>query len=166
MTPCELALLAALNGLPNRPAAFDEHSPQIAAALAGATRGARDAATLFAVGYYESGFLPRIQEGECRPHECDHGKAHSFWQLHDWVSGWNELVGMDRVNVAADVAARILRRGRRVCHTEAGAISFFAVGTCFGWRGADQRAAFSLKIEQKLAACGHRHDDASNPPMK
>jgi hypothetical protein len=161
-----MALLAALNALPARPAAFDEHAPQIAEALAQATRGTRDAATLFAVGYFESGFQPRIQEGLCKPNECDRGRARSFWQLHDWVRGWSDMIGMDRVGVAADVAARILRRGRRVCHSEAGAISFFAVGTCFGWKGADQRAAFSLKIEQKLASCGHRRDDASNPPMK
>ncbi len=158
-TKCERELWDALVSLPNRPAAFDEHAPQIARALFGATRHARDAATLFAVGYFESGFQPRIQEGDCRKHECDRGLARGFFQIHEDTAGqqvWADLLGMDRVGLGASVAARKLRWGRKMCHSESGAISYFAVGTCFGWRGADNRAKFAEKIERKIAACNHR----------
>ncbi len=159
MSKCDLQLWDALVSLPNRPAAFDEHAPQIAAALAVATRHARDAATLFAVGYFESGFQPRIQDGDCRKLECDRGQARGFWQMHADTAGqqvWADLLGMDHVDLGAVVAARKLRWGRRICHSEAGAISYFAVGTCFGWRGADNRAKFAEKIERKIPACNHR----------
>lgn len=165
-----MALLAALNALPNRPAAFDEHSPQIAAALSSATRTARDAATLFAVGYFESGFQPRIQEGECRPHECDRGLARSFWQMHEAITSgaWGEMLGMKSVHLSAEVAARILRRGRRVCHSESGAISYFAVGTCLGWKGADARARYAEKIERRIAICdrAESRSEAVDPILK
>lgn len=158
MSKCDLQLWDALVSLPNRPAAFDEHAPQIAHALAAVTRRAADAATLFSVGYFESGFLPRIQEGDCRKAECDRGRARGFWQMHQDTAGaaWTDLLGMENTEVGAQVAARKLRHGRRVCHSESGAISFYAVGTCFGWKGSETRAKFAEKIERKIGACNHR----------
>src|SRR5262245_45105811 len=168
-TECEIAIWDALITLPNRPAAFDEHAGAIAFAMAGATQRARDAATLLSVGYFESGFQPRIQAGECRKLECDRGLARGFWQMHasPLVPEWGDLIGLeeDTILVGASAAARILKRGRRVCRSESGAISYFAVGTCFGWRGADERARFAEKIERKLGACNKlRSSESVAPP--
>jgi hypothetical protein len=117
------------------------------------------AAEAVAVAWWETKILARIQAGECRRPtrskrgECDwhYGKklfqARSYFQIHEDASlkartRWNELVGLEPENVDAsvDVAMQLLRRGKQVCKTSEGAISYFAVGHC-RWPGAAKRAA-------------------------
>lgn len=74
-------------------------------------------ALLLTVAYHESGYSLRIHAGECRPLECDHGRAKGLWQLHRTARNhayWNELDGLgeDRTRLAAKEAAAALVRAR------------------------------------------------------
>jgi hypothetical protein len=90
--------------------------------------------------------------------------------MHEAITSgaWGEMLGMKSVHLSAEVAARILRRGRRVCHSESGAISYFAVGTCLGWKGADARARYAEKIERRIAICdrAESRSEAVDPILK
>lgn len=153
---CEAALIKALNDLPVRePSWREQYAPVVADTVRHLTRSPVKAATLIAIGYFESGFLPRIQAGECLKHECDRGQAHGWFQIHNWVPEWNELLGLDRpsIELSTRAAFRIVNSGFRVCHEPEGAISYFAFGTCKGWKGAARRALFAEKIARKLQVC-------------
>lgn len=153
---CEATLVKALNELPTRDATWREtYVPIVAETVRHLTGSPAKAATLIAIGYFESGFLPRIQAGECYAWECDRGQAHGWFQQHPWVPEWNALLGLDReaIDLTFRVAYRQVNRGFHVCHEPEGAISFYAVGTCRGWKGAARRAVFAKRIEVKLRVC-------------
>lgn len=157
MNGCAAAILTVLTSLPNRASDFDEHAPTIAAAIAQVSSSSREAAGLVTLGELESRFAPRIQAGECRKLECDRGLAHGFFQLHADKVGttvWNELVGLEKTTIDLNVriAARILGRGRRVCRSEAGAFSYFALGHC-GFAGGPRRATIAARFATRLSAC-------------
>ena len=168
---CTAALLVALNALSSRPEGWDEHAPRIAEAIAASTRTPREAAIVFALGRYESNFLPRIQEGDCRCFvvrgqkqcECDWDRkkkvfaARGFWQLHPWVPEWENLLGLEpeTIELGARVVSRMVRRGLRVCHTTEGAIGYFACGSC-GWPGGAARARYAREVEARLGSCGRK----------
>jgi hypothetical protein len=136
-----------------------EHARIFAQAVARHADSRAHAAEAVAVAWWETKISSRIQAGECRVPtrskrgECDwhYGKklfqARSYFQIHEDASlkartRWNELVGLEPENVDAsvDVAMQLLRRGKQVCKTSEGAISYFAVGHC-RWPGAAKRAA-------------------------
>lgn len=167
MTPCAAALLAVLEALPNRPPGFAEHAAVVATAIDRATDGTREAASLLTIGFWESGFQPRIQAGQCEKWECDpyrgrdgqiHHRARSYYQL--WASpivpraDWDRLLGLDQptVDFASVVAFRVLRRGFRACGTVTGALSYYAVAKC-KWSKVKRRADFAAWAERRLGAC-------------
>jgi hypothetical protein len=168
-SPCAEAIERVLLKLPNRTPDFAEHAPTIAAAIDRATTGTREASTLIAVGMYESGFLPRIQRGDCRCYvvrsqkqcECDWDgrvfRSRGWFQLQHTSAApeWPDLIGLDQptVDLNARVAFRILRRGYRKCRTVAGAISYYAVPSTCAWSGAPRRARFAAMVERKIGAC-------------
>jgi hypothetical protein len=82
----------------------------------------RELATLLlTVAWHETRFSLRIHEGNCKPYECDHGRARSLWQLHVHASlpreQWLGLAGLDAESTrrAAREAAKALSRSRNMC---------------------------------------------------
>lgn len=137
------------------PGATPVHSEDIANAVAEATDGDRLlAAELVTVGFFESGYLPRIQEGKCRKGECDQGRARTWWQFQRTSfsrDAWNTSVGLEYEAIceAGRVAARVLLAGRKACRTVEGTLAWYACGRC-SWSGARYRA----KMVNRLMAVG------------
>lgn len=149
MSP-EAVVLAMLVALPG---ATPTHSEDIANAIAEASNGDKLlAAELATIGFFESGYLPRIQAGECRKGECDQGRARTYWQLQRTSfsrDSWETMVGpeYEAIVIAAQTAGRVLLAGRKACRTVEGTLSWYACGRC-SWSGARYRA----KIVNRLMA--------------
>jgi hypothetical protein len=82
----------------------------------------RELATLLlTVAWHETRFSLRIHEGNCKPYECDHGRARGLWQLHVQPSlpreEWIHVAGLDveSTRLAAREAAKALSRSRNMC---------------------------------------------------
>lgn len=115
-------------------------------------------ALLVTKGWWESRFAKNVHEGKCLPYECDAKKigklvihmARSPWQLQrtSYTKGlWHQLEGEDFESTrnAAWVAAKILAKGMDRCHTERGALSWYAVNRC-DWSKAGNRFLTYKKI--------------------
>jgi hypothetical protein len=77
------------------------------------------AAALLATAWTETTLSDRLRRNECRPLECDRGRAWGLWQQHK--DGFNrEVWGSPDVAVQARHAARAMRYARRTCQ-QAGA---------------------------------------------
>ena len=96
----------------------------IAAAVAEVSRDAprppREwAALLLTIGYHESTFSLRIHRGECKPYECDRGRARSAWQLHRNLFTapiWDQLHGIEHTAIQVRAASDALKRAYYTCH--------------------------------------------------
>lgn len=140
----------------------------IAAAIAEAAEGARWAgprkelaALMIVTAHFESGFALHIHAGNCRPHECDGGRARGLWQQQarsaSSLEAWERLAGLDAESTrfAAREAARALVRARGQCRSyerEGGdwasmAISAYAGRGCLrGFRGHPARVATLKRV--------------------
>jgi len=149
----EALVAAMLVALPGQTPA---HADDIANAIAEAAAGDKLlAAELVTVGFFESGYLPRIQEGKCRKGECDNGRARTWWQFQRTSfsrDAWETSVGLEPEAIleASKVAARVLLAGRKACHSIEGTLSWYACGRC-SWSGARYRARM---VQSVLAAQG------------
>lgn len=99
-------------------------------------RPAEAAAALLTLVRFESSAWLHVHAGHCLPHECDNGKAHSLWQLHesnivshdDWVRMHD--CTQEATDLAAELALRVLRAARS-CGTVEGMFSKYGSGsTC------------------------------------
>jgi hypothetical protein len=112
------------------------------------------AALMLTVAWHETHFSLRIGAGQCKPHECDQGRAHGYWQQHvrstSSQAAWEQLAGLDAesTGIAAREAARALTRARLQCRRlERGrrnwvglTLAAYAGRGCAGWfRGLDAR---------------------------
>ena len=127
----------------------------IAAAVAEVSRDAprppREwAALLLTIGYHESTFSLRIHRGECKPHECDRGRARSAWQLHKNLFTapiWDQLHGIEHTAVQVRAASDALKRAYFTCHRSGvpwlqATLNGYAGRRCSAeWPGLDLRAA-------------------------
>jgi hypothetical protein len=127
----------------------------IAAAVADVSRDAprppREwAALLLTIGYHESTFSLRIHRGECKPHECDRGRARSAWQLHRNLFTapiWDQLQGLEHTAIQVRAASDALKRAYYQCHRSGvpwlqATLNGYAGRRCSAeWPGLDQRAA-------------------------
>ena len=93
----------------------------------------RELATLLlTVAWHETHFSLRIHEGNCKPYECDNGRARSLWQLHVHPSlpraTWLGLAGVDvdATRRAAREAAKALTRSRNMCSSRARGVELVA----------------------------------------
>lgn len=81
------------------------------------------AAILLTIAWHESTLSLRIHRGQCRPMECDRGRARSPWQLQRQRGmtdeEWELLQGFDdeRTRFAAVTAARHVVRSRALCRS-------------------------------------------------
>ena len=109
---------------------------------------------LVVMGWHESHWSLRIMRGECKPLECDRGRARGAWQPHrDTLQSkedWDRIVGLDLRNVlvSAKAAAHTATSSRGLCRSldKGGdswvkyAISAYAGRGCSGWiSGIDSR---------------------------
>jgi hypothetical protein len=159
MTPCTLAIASVLSALPGTEPAFANHVPALAQSIASVASSPERAAVYVTIGRFESNFLERVQAGNCKPWECDRGRARSWFQLHAQRmvprAEWLTLTGLEPEAIAraTNAAARIVDRGFRACGTMGGVLSYYARGACRGWTGVEGRRMFSERIRPKLLAC-------------
>lgn len=92
------------------------------------------AATLIVLGQIESGFAYHVHKNECKPHECDKGKAIGLWQTHKinaWNDEqWNSMKGdsLEATTATALYTAKLIAGGVGQCGTLAGSISRYNNG--------------------------------------
>jgi hypothetical protein len=134
----------------------------IAAAVAEVSRDAprspREwAALLLTVGYHESTYSLRIQRGECKPHECDRGRARSAWQLHKNLYTapiWEQLHGIDNTAVQVRAASDALKRAYFTCNRSGvpwlqATLNGYAGRRCSAdWPGLNQRVATYNRLQR------------------
>lgn len=140
----------------------DAQLAAIAAAIADVSRDAprpqREwAALLLTIGYHESTFSLRIHRGECRPHECDRGRARSAWQLHKNLFTepvWEQLHGIEHTAVQVRAASDALKRAYFTCSRSGvpwlqATLNGYAGRRCSSqWPGLDQRVATFNRLQR------------------
>jgi hypothetical protein len=113
------------------------------------------ASLLLTIARHESQLSLRIQAGNCKPRECDHGKAAGLWQQHEF--SWNEAVWEalpGNLPLQVQVAGESLRRafltckGAKVPRVQATMSAYAGQGCAAEWKGLDER----LKTFAKLMA--------------
>ena len=117
-------------------------------------------ALVIAIAWHESTLSLRIHRGECKPHECDGGRARGPWQQHRHGmsdADWEAMHGLENVQHQAVVAAKQLRRSYLTCRGSGvtwlqGTINNYAGRNCTatGWAGLDERQATWAKVRKRL----------------
>ncbi len=150
----------------------------IAAAIADVSRDAprppREwAALLLTIGYHESTFSLRIHRGECKPHECDQGRARSAWQLHKNLFTepvWDQLHGIENTHIQVKAASDALRRAYFTCSRSGvpwlqGTLNAYAGRRCgAAWRGLDRRVATFNWISRSSGPKKSKQTSSSDAP--
>ena len=136
---------------PDKSAQLDAIAAAVAEVSKDAPRAPREwAALLLTIGYHESTFSLRIQRGQCKPYECDHGRARSAWQLHKnlfTAPVWDQLHGVENTAIQVRAASDALRRAFFTCSRSGvpwvqGTLNAYAGRRCSAeWPGLDQRVA-------------------------
>lgn len=125
-------------------------------------------AALLTMGYWESRFLRRIGDGQCRKWECDAYKlpdgriahrARGFYQVQLTggidLAEWKGMLGATSEQAqytAALVSGRMLARHRHRCKTREGMIAGYARGNVCVWNRAGNRVLFMGRTHAKLTA--------------
>lgn len=148
-------------GDPNKAAQLDAIAAAIADASRDAPRAPREwAALLLTIGYHESTFSLRIQRGECKPHECDRGRARSAWQLHKNLFTapiWDQLHGIENTTIQVQAASDALKRAYFTCSRSGvpwlqATLNAYAGRRCSGeWPGLDQRVSTFNRLSRVSA---------------
>jgi hypothetical protein len=138
-------------GDPAKDAQLDAIAAAVAEVSRDAPRPPREwAALLLTIGYHESTFSLRIHRGECKPYECDRGRARSAWQLHKnlyTAPVWDQLHGIENTAVQVRAASDALKRAYFTCAKSGvpwlqGTLNGYAGRRCGAeWPGLDQRIA-------------------------
>ena len=138
-------------GDPNKSAQLEAIAAAVAEVSKDAPRPPREwAALLLTIGYHESTFSLRIHRGECKPHECDHGRARSAWQLHKNLFTepiWEQLHGIENTAVQVRAASDALKRAYFTCNRSGvpwlqATLNGYAGRRCSSqWPGLDQRVS-------------------------
>ena len=136
-------------GDPDKTAQLDAIAAAVAEVSRDAPRPPREwAALLLTIGYHESTFSLRIHRGQCKPHECDHGRARSAWQLHKnlyTAPMWDQLHGIEHTAVQVRAASDALKRAYFTCSRSGvpwlqATLNGYAGRRCSAeWPGLDQR---------------------------
>ena len=138
-------------GDPDKSAQLDAIAAAIADVSRDAPRSPREwAALLLTIGYHESTFSLRIQRGQCKPHECDNGRARSAWQLHKnlfTAPVWDQLHGVENTTIQVRAASDALKRAYFTCSRSGvpwlqATLNGYAGRRCSAeWPGLDQRVS-------------------------
>ena len=145
-------------GDPDKAAQLDAIASAIAEVSGDAPRPPREwAALLLTIGYHESTFSLRIQRGQCKPHECDHGRARSAWQLHKNLFTapiWEQLHGIENTQVQVRAASDALKRAYFTCSRSGvpwlqATLNGYAGRRCSAeWPGLDQRVSTFNRLQR------------------
>jgi hypothetical protein len=145
-------------GDPEKSAQLDAIAAAVAEVSRDAPRAPREwAALLLTIGYHESTFSLRIQRGECKPHECDHGRARSAWQLHKnlfTAPVWDQLHGVENTVVQVQAASDALKRAYFTCSRSGvpwlqATLNGYAGRRCGAeWPGLDQRVSTFNRLQR------------------
>jgi len=145
-------------GDPEKSAQLDAIATAIAEVSKDAPRAPREwAALLLTIGYHESTFSLRIQRGQCKPHECDHGRARSAWQLHKNLFTapiWDQLHGIENTSVQVRAASDALKRAYFTCSRSGvpwlqATLNGYAGRRCSAeWPGLDQRVSTFTRLQR------------------
>lgn len=89
-----------------------------------------------AFGYHESRYSLRIMRGDCKPAECDRGRARGAWQLHKnglHDAEWKALHGPASLPAQAKEATRRARGALHTCRGDVkGAFAVLGGRGCLG----------------------------------
>jgi hypothetical protein len=145
-------------GDPDKSAQLDAIAAAVAEVSRDAPRAPREwAALLLTIGYHESTFSLRIQRGQCKPHECDRGKARSAWQLHKNLYTapiWDQLHGIEHTQVQVRAASDALKRAYFTCNRSGvpwlqATLNGYAGRRCSAeWPGLDQRISTFSRLSR------------------
>jgi hypothetical protein len=145
-------------GDPDKSAQLDAIAAAIADVSRDAPRSPREwAALLLTIGYHESTFSLRIQRGQCKPHECDQGRARSAWQLHKnlfTAPVWDQLHGVENTAIQVRAASEALKRAYFTCSRSGtpwlqATLNGYAGRRCSAqWPGLDQRASTFARLNR------------------
>jgi hypothetical protein len=145
-------------GDPDKSAQLDAIAAAIADVSIDAPRSPREwAALLLTIGYHESTFSLRIQRGQCKPHECDRGRARSAWQLHKnlfTAPVWDQLHGVENTAVQVRAASDVLKRAYFTCSRSGvpwlqATLNGYAGRRCSAqWPGLDQRVSTFARLNR------------------
>jgi len=145
-------------GDPDKAAQLDAIASAIAEVSHEAPRAPREwAALLLTIGYHESTFSLRIQRGQCKPHECDNGRARSAWQLHKNLFTapiWDQLHGIENTRVQVQAASDALKRAYFTCSRSGvpwlqATLNGYAGRRCSAeWPGLDQRVSTFNRLQR------------------
>jgi len=148
-------------GDPDKSAQLDAIAAAVAEVSRDAPRAPREwAALLLTIGYHESTFSLRIQRGQCKPHECDHGRARSAWQLHKNLfnaSVWDQLHGVENTAIQVQAASDALKRAYFTCSRSGvpwlqATLNGYAGRRCSAeWPGLDQRVSTFNRLQRTSA---------------
>lgn len=145
-------------GDPDKAAQLDAIAAAIADVSRDAPRAPREwAALLLTIGYHESTFSLRIQRGQCKPHECDNGRARSAWQLHKnlfTAPVWDQLHGVENTAIQVRTASEALKRAYFTCSRSGvpwlqATLNGYAGRRCSSeWPGLDQRVSTFNRLQR------------------
>jgi hypothetical protein len=145
-------------GDPDKSAQLDVIAAAVAEVSRDAPRSPREwAALLLTIGYHESTFSLRIHRGQCKPHECDRGKARSAWQLHKNLHTaplWDQLHGIEHTAVQVRAASDALKRAYFTCSRSGvpwlqATLNAYAGRRCSSeWPGLDQRVSTFSRLSR------------------
>lgn len=117
-------------------------------------------ALLALIAWHESTNSLRIHRGDCKPQECDGGKARGPWQQHRngrTEEDWERLHGLDNVGFQAATASQQLRRGFLTCKGSktpwlTATLNNYAGKACDApeWPGRTDREETWTKIRRRL----------------
>jgi len=148
-------------GDPDKSAQLDAIAAAVAEVSRDAPRPPREwAALLLTIGYHESTFSLRIQRGQCKPHECDHGRARSAWQLHKNLFNaaiWDQLHGIENTAIQVQAASDALKRAYFTCNRSGvpwlqATLNGYAGRRCSAeWPGLDQRVSTFNRLQRVSA---------------
>jgi hypothetical protein len=143
-------------GDPDKTAQLDAIATAIADVSRDAPRAPREwAALLLTIGYHESTFSLRIQRGQCKPQECDNGRARSAWQLHKnlfTAPVWDQLHGVENTTIQVRAASEALKRAYFTCSRSGvpwlqATLNGYAGRRCGGeWPGLNARVATYTRL--------------------
>jgi hypothetical protein len=161
---------------PDKSAQLDAIAAAVAEVSKDAPRAPREwAALLLTIGHHESTFSLRIQRGQCKPYECDRGRARSAWQLHKnlfTAPVWDQLHGVENTKVQVRAASDALRRAYFTCSRSGvpwlqATLNGYAGRRCSSeWPGLDQRVAtfnHLLRVSSKPRKTGETNGPSPEP---
>jgi hypothetical protein len=161
-------------GDPDKSAQLDAIAAAVAEVSREAPRPPREwAALLLTIGHHESTFSLRIHRGQCKPHECDRGKARSAWQLHKNLYTapiWDQLHGIEHTQLQVRAASDALKRAYFTCNRSGvpwlqATLNGYAGRRCSAeWPGLDQRISTFNRLSRFSIPRKGGETSSSTPP--